>query len=247
LTARGERLLDTARPHLEALVDAALSPSVFDPKTSERTVRLGLSDATEEWLLPPLLRVFAREAPQMRLVVLPVQFRTVGEALVSGRVDLAVTVADDLPAGTLRVPLFAGGFVCLFDSRVVRLPKHLTVERYLAHDHVVVSYNGDLRGIVEDILGVNRRVRLSLPSFHSVAGAITGTSLLATVPAMTARHLQARHRHLRTVELPFSLSGTPKELLWRAAGDGDPALRFVRGHVTRIAEAAARDAGIVKR
>src|SRR5215510_1618472 len=57
LTARGERLLRSARPHLEALVQAALAPATFDPSTSERIVRIGVSDANEGWLLPPLLRV----------------------------------------------------------------------------------------------------------------------------------------------------------------------------------------------
>src|SRR6188472_3805168 len=33
LTARGERLLRSARPHLEALVQAALAPAAFDPRT----------------------------------------------------------------------------------------------------------------------------------------------------------------------------------------------------------------------
>src|SRR4051794_12179305 len=36
LTDRGERLLSVTRPHLRALVDAALSPPAFDPKTSDR-------------------------------------------------------------------------------------------------------------------------------------------------------------------------------------------------------------------
>src|SRR5688572_32174422 len=52
LTARGQRLLGSARPHLEALLHAALSPAEFDPRTSERSVRLGLSDSSETWLLP---------------------------------------------------------------------------------------------------------------------------------------------------------------------------------------------------
>jgi hypothetical protein len=56
LTARGERLLRVARPQLQALVDAATSPATFDAKTSDRIVRLGLSDSSEDWLLPPLLR-----------------------------------------------------------------------------------------------------------------------------------------------------------------------------------------------
>ena len=100
LTSRGERLRAAVRPHLGPLVEAALAPAAFDPTTSERTIRLGLSDATEVWLLPPLLRVLEREAPRMRIVAVPVQFRTVGDALASG-LDAAVTVADELPA-TIR-------------------------------------------------------------------------------------------------------------------------------------------------
>jgi LysR family transcriptional regulator, mexEF-oprN operon transcriptional activator len=240
LTARGERLLEAARPHLEALVSAALKPAIFDPKTSDRIVRLGLSDATEEWLLPPLLNALAEHAPRLRLVTLPVQFRSVGESLSSGRIDLAVTVADELPATTLRAPLFVGSFVCLFDPRRVRLPRRLSLERYLAQDHVVVSYNGDLRGIVEDLLGHNRRVKVSIPSFQSVGAAVDGTALLATVPAVVAHHVIARRRQLRTAELPFLLGGgTPMELLWQRAADDDEALGFARDHIVRIAKVAA--------
>src|SRR5262252_2710277 len=81
LTSRGERLRARMAPHLTALVDAALAPPSFDPKTSERTIRLGLSDSAELWLLPPLLAVLEREAPGLRVVSIPVQFRTVGAAL----------------------------------------------------------------------------------------------------------------------------------------------------------------------
>ena len=38
----------------------------FDPKTTERTVRLGLSDATESWLLPPLLRAHEQRLARER-------------------------------------------------------------------------------------------------------------------------------------------------------------------------------------
>jgi LysR family transcriptional activator of mexEF-oprN operon len=236
LTARGERLLVTARPALEALVASALSPGAFDAETSERLVRIGLSDTTDSWLLPRLLAVLSREAPRMQLVVLPVQFRTVGEALRTGAVDLAVTVADELPKGVLRVPLVTGGFSCLHDPRHARLGGKLTLARYLAHEHVVVSYNGDLRGVVEDALGLQRRVRVSVPSFQSVGSVVEGSALLATVPNMVARELVVRHPHLRTAKLPFTLSGSAMELLWRRATDDDAALSFVRAHVVRIAK-----------
>src|SRR5262249_1935711 len=45
-------------------------------------------------------------------------------------------------------------------------------ERYLAHEHVGVSYNGDLRGVVEDTRGVTRRVRCSVASFYAFGAGV---------------------------------------------------------------------------
>lgn len=243
LTARGASLIAQVRPHLDALVAAALSPPGFDIRHSERTLRLALSDAADSWLLPPLLRGLARSAPALRLIVLPVQFRTVGELLGSQRADLAVTVADDLPAGTQRQALFHGGFVCLYDPRHTRLGRKLTKEEYLSHEHVIVSYNGDLRGVVEDVLGLRRRARCSVPSFHGVGPVVDGSAALATVPTLVAHAIRRLRPHLRTTALPFALPGAPMELIWRDAVSDDPACRFVREQILKIAAQAARSAG----
>lgn len=234
LTSRGSRLLSAVRPHLAALVDAALTPGSFEPKTSERTFRLGLSDATEAWLLPALLRAFATEAPRMRFIAMPVQFRTVGDAISTRQVDLAVTVADELPASILRRSLFVGGFVCLYDPRHARVKKRLTEREYFAHEHVIVSYNGDLRGIVEDFTKKARRVRCSVSSFNNVGAIVEGTALLGTVPKTVATGIVALRPKLRTASLPVPIGGTAMELLWSRADDDDPAGRFVRDRIVDL-------------
>jgi DNA-binding transcriptional LysR family regulator len=157
LTSRGERLRAAVQRHLQLLVDAALAPPTFDPATSDRTIRLGLSDSSELWLLPPLLRALEREAPHMRLIAVPVQFRSVAAAFAAG-LDAAITVADDLPANIRREPLLHGGFTCLYDPRHARL-RNLTEAEYFKRDHIIVSYNGDLRGIVEDLFDRTRNIR----------------------------------------------------------------------------------------
>ncbi len=238
LTARGQRLLEQARPHLDGLVTAALAPPAFEPLTSTRTLRLGLSDSAESWLLPALLRDLALRAPHMRVVSLPVQFRTIERALESQRLDAAVTVADDLPAGTERRTLFQKSFVVLGDVRFAKLGRRPTLERYLAHAHAIVSYNGDMRGIVEDMLGVERRVRCSVASFAALADIIEGTPLLATVPELVARNALRHHRHLRTWPVPFSLLGAPLELVWNRALDDD-ACSFLRTAIVRVVEQMA--------
>lgn len=239
LTERGARLVADARPHLAALTDAALSPPRFDPRSSERVVRVGLADSVLEWLLPALVRDLEREAPRMRLVALPIQFRTVGEALAGGAVDCAVTVADELPPTIARRPLFSGGFVCLFDPRLVKLGRRPTEAAYLAAEHVVVSYNGDLRGVVEDATGLRRSARCSVASLLAVGPIVDGSRLVATIPASVARAILRQRPHLRIAALPFRLPSSAVELLWPAAREGDDALRFVRARIERHAAGGA--------
>ena len=237
LTQRGQRLFATARPLLEALVDAALAPPAFDLKTSERSLRIGLSDAMEGWLLPRLVRALARSAPRMRLICVPVQFRSVGAALAARNIDLAVTVADELPPSVRRMPLLSGGFVCLFDPRHVRPRARMSERDYFAHEHVIVSYNADLRGIVEDLFHKQRNVRCSVASFSNLGALVEGSALLATVPAAVAEHICRLHPKLATAELPFDLSGAASELLWPQATDDDEACKHVRDLLVEIARA----------
>ena len=237
LTTRGERLRAQAQPHLRALVEAALSPPQFSPATSDRTFRLGMSDVAEAWLLPPLLQVLMGEAPGMRVISVPVQFRNVAAVLAAGIVDAAITVADELPAGTRRQRLFHGAFLCVFDPRHVRLKLPLREKDYFAHEHVIVSYNADLRGIVEDLLGKQRRVRCSVSSFASLGALVDGSPLLATVPAIVAQQIRAVRPHLRACPLPFSSGVGYIELLWPATAEDDEAGRYLRAHIARIARA----------
>ena len=239
LTHRGQRLLARLRTLLPALVSAALSPDLPELDTVDRVLRLGLTDTAETWLLPPLLRALKAKTPGVRVVALPVQFRTVGPALASGAIELAVAVADELPAGFHRQALFHGDFVCLYDPRRLesgpRGRARLTLEAYFAAEHVVVSYNADLRGIVEDALGRARRVRCSVSTFASIGALVDGDELIATVPRAVAQEIRRLRPHLATSELPFPLAGSASELIWPAAVDDDPVLALVRELVLAIA------------
>jgi LysR family transcriptional activator of mexEF-oprN operon len=237
LTQRGEQLYATVRPHLSAMIEAALAPPQFDPRTSDRTVRVGLSDAVEGWVLPPLLRAFEQAAPHMRLISLPVQFRTVYDALARRDVECAVTVADELPSTIRRRALFQGAFVCLYDPRKLRLKGRLSEQAYFALDHVIVSYNGDLRGVVEDELHKQRNVRLSVSGFSQLGAVVSGSRLLATVPEVVARYVCRAHPELKTTPLPFHIEGSPSELLWPAVLTDEPACAFVREQIVKVCAA----------
>ncbi len=161
------------------------------------------------------------------------------EALATRQIDIAATVADDLPASVARRPLVRTGFVCVFDPRFVRLGARPTERAYLAQDHVIVSYNGDLRGVVEETFGRERRVRCSVASFSAIGAIVDGGRLVATIPSVFAAQILELRPHLRMAALPIPHEPGDIELLWPKALDADPARRFVRDAIQRIAAARA--------
>lgn len=123
-----------------------------------------------------------------------------------------------------------------FDPRFTRLGARPTERAYLAQDHVVVSYNGDLRGFIEDSFGRDRRVRCSVATFAAIGAIVDGSSLVATVPAIVAISILHRRRHLRMARLPFPRVEGGLDLLWPAVLDTDDACRFLREAIVELVD-----------
>ena len=162
--------------------------------------------------------------------------RTVVESLATRRIDLAAAVVlGKVPGGIQRTPLFRGHFVCLFDPRHARLGTRPSKRTYLAQDHVIVSYNADLRGTVEDSMGVERKVRCSVGSFSAMASIVDGSELVATLPDVFANAIRQKRPHLRTARFPFPHPVGGMDLFWPTSLEDDEASAFVRGALLEIA------------
>jgi LysR family transcriptional activator of mexEF-oprN operon len=93
------------------------------------------------------------------------------------------------------------------------------------------------RGIVEDTFGKVRRVRCSVASFGSIAAIVDGGRLVATIPSVVAPQILRVRPHLRIAPIPFAHQPGTMDLLWPTALDADPACRFVRDAIVRLADA----------
>jgi LysR family transcriptional activator of mexEF-oprN operon len=125
--------------------------------------------------------------------------------------------------------------VCLFDPAHAPLGTRPTRAQYLAADHVIVSYEGSLRGLVEEKFGVERRVRISVPTVHSIGAMVDGSALVATLPDIVARQMRAPRPHLRIVPAPFGTpAGATMNLLSRRALADDGAVAFVAERIVAV-------------
>ena len=127
--------------------------------------------------------------------------------------------------------------VCVYDPRFVKLGSRPSERAYFAQEHVIVSYNGDLRGFVEDSYGRERRVRCAVAMFSAVGAIVEGTALIATMPDIVAHQLVKRLPHLRLARFPLPRSTTA----WTCYGPPrSTPTRAASSCATRSSRSAAR-------
>lgn len=131
-------------------------------------------------------------------------------------------------------------------AREHRLPKKLTLERYLTEDHIAVSTLDGVQSIPEKRLAAIGRVRQSsirVPYFGSALECLAGTKLVLTATSAVARAASMRE-DLRVVEAPAEITGFSFQMVWHPRLTGDPAHGWLREQILQlIAERQRSDVG----
>lgn len=237
-TPRALALAEPTRVTLSAIQEMLLHGEDFDPAEAERTFLLGMPDSIEVVLLPRLLAHLEAEAPGIRLRVRAIDRFDVLEQLDRDRLHLGI--AGLLTEGAVhhkRRRLYVTNYLCLYDPARLPLPPPLTLEDYLAVPHVLGSPRGDAHGVVDDALaplGLRRTIAVVTPHFAAVPFLLKGARLLSTVPQRPARLFAGRFG-LATSPVPVGLPDSDVSMLWHASYDHDPAHRWLRGTVARLA------------
>jgi DNA-binding transcriptional LysR family regulator len=194
LVREGRRLVRTRRAHellpeLGSLLAAAqrvLSPAgTFQPQTARGVVTLGLGDDMQAVLAAPLLARLRSKAPGLDIRIRPLHADSALEAS-RGVIELAVMPdvrAQYALAGFSELvlrPVYTRRFVTVSRSK-----RKLSLDSFVAADHVLVSPQGNEGGYVDDALrlaGKQRRVAVTVPGFLAALALVQSTDLLATLP-----------------------------------------------------------------
>lgn len=106
--------------------------------------------------------------------------------------------------------------------------KKLSLERFCASDHVLVSYSGGaLAGVTDEALAkVNRkrRVTVSVTSFLVLPDILRTSDLIAVVPSRLAEKAPG----LKVFAPPIAISGFTKTLVWHERTHRAAAHRWAR-------------------
>jgi len=240
-TPRAHALARATAPLLASVQDHLRQRPVFDPATSERTWRLGLSDSLEVALMPALLRRLADRSPKARVIAVDATRANAAGLLDDGRIELAIGSLPASPTWHRRRPLASWTFVCLFSPQQLPIStRRVTLAQYLRHPHVLTSFDASLRGHVDEQLeaaGHARRVIFSSPHFATSPLIVRTLPAFVTVPTFIARAWRET-LGLVASALPFEVPGHEVSAVWRAADDADPGLVWLIDQLADVAREA---------
>jgi DNA-binding transcriptional LysR family regulator len=238
-TARAHALAPSVTEALAIVRRAVESQTRFSPAALRRTFTIGTSDYGELALLPRLLVRLLREAPEVRLVVRPAV--GLGERdLLSGAHDLVLGVGRPEGDGVRGEVLFSDSLVTLLRAGHPAAKKPLTLARFAALPHVLVSPQGAGEATVDVALrerGLSRRLVLRIPHFLSAPLVVAESDAVITLPARVARAVAGQHRFV-TRKPPLPLPGFSFSQFWHARNDDDPAHAWLRELVWAVARSA---------
>jgi DNA-binding transcriptional LysR family regulator len=206
LTPFARELLPEVQHAVRLLGRALHLEDEFDPGTSTRTFRLGMSDYAIAVLHEPLVRLLEAQAPGVRLSIAPLgpESRSSPRALLDH--DVLVAPLGLGFQGRSR-PLWRDRMVVLADRANPRLVDgRLTLEDLAALPHAVASFGPGVLTPVDRAfgeLGIERRVALQVFGFLPLPFVLERTDLVAVVPEKLARIHLRDDGPLVLVEPPF--------------------------------------------
>jgi len=218
-----------------AAVRAVVAPPAFDAATTTGAVRLIIPDVDAASLVPRLLRAFAAEAPGLDIAVLPRRADTLA-ALAADEADLAFGVFDTAPAGYRRQRLYTDTMVCVVRRGHPVLARGLTLPRFAALDHALITITGEGGGVVDAALaaqGLARRIALRIPSFLGAPLIVARSDLVVTMPRRFAEEL-AVGAPIVLVEPPLPLPAFDVSQLWHERQHTDARHAWLRRTVVAV-------------
>jgi len=246
-TPRGQELWPAVREALQTL-QGSLLPTVFEPSQARDTFVLTLADATAAELMPGLVRALAERAPGVSLRVVPLTTRDPRRVLDEGGADLAIghfpAVLTDLtaraqagaPPTFLHHRLFVSDYVCVMRRAHPLAQGELTIDRFCAANHLLVSFSGRAYGFIDEALQSlqrKRRVVLTVNQFFTAGKVVVQSDLLTVLP----RHfvnVTGFAEQLVIRELPFTVAPIQVDALWHQRLDGASGHAWLRQQVTAL-------------
>jgi len=236
-TTRAEALAAPVKRIL-ADIDVLLQPTEFDPLSASLTFTVAATDYALRAVMVPFIAALKTRAPAIRVRVVPVESDRLVSQLERGNVDVALITPHTTPDELHSRALYDERYVCMMRAGHPDAGKPLTLERFCALEHVLVSYEGEsFRGVTDGALekiGLTRHVGLSVSHFLVLPDVLAISDMIAAVPSRIAENQAG----MFVCETPVPVPGFTKSMAWHGRTHRNPAQVWLRGLLLETSQRA---------
>jgi DNA-binding transcriptional LysR family regulator len=228
-----------AEPVAAALahVSLALNPQEpFNPATSARHFTLAMTDVGEVYFMPVLVAKLSVLAPHLQVSTVRASSIDLKTEMEVGRVDLAIGAFDDVSTALYQRRLFRQSYVTMFRAGHPLGQGTLTLKRFLAAEHLLVSSLESPYDRINQALekaGVRASTKFSVPHFTAVPYVVSASDLVVTVPQKLAERA-AGPFHLEYCRPPLRLPALQTNVFWHRRFNQDEGNQWLRGLVVEV-------------
>ncbi|HDS9360957.1 TPA: LysR family transcriptional regulator [Enterobacter chengduensis] len=236
-TTRAEDLAAPVKRIL-ADIDVLLQPVAFDPADADLTLTLAATDYALRAVIVPFIAALKVQAPNIRVRVVPVEPERLVNQLEQGKIDLALLTPHTTPDELHSRALYDERYVCMMRADHPDAGRPMTLDRFCALEHVLVSYEGEsFHGVTDDALARierTRRVGLSVSSFLVLPDVLAISDMIAIVP----ERMTENRAGMYVCNAPIDIPGFTKSMAWHGRTHRNPAQVWLRGLLLETSQRA---------
>lgn len=228
---------------LDTVERSLTSVRSFDPETSHRTFKIGVTDVTNQLLTPALVSLTRRIAPNIQLEFVTQPGTGSPEALKRGEFDIGFLSTFALDNELISEVVWDEPFALIVsrNNPKARNPTP-SIKDVNEMDFVMTSHMPALRNAIDNVFrqnGIERKVVCMVADTQSLYPLVSMSDLAACVGRTMAEHYN-QDDSLVFLDLPFNLGRAEANVVWTASSDDDDGHRWLREHVIEILRSAFR-------
>jgi len=236
-TPRAEALRPLVYQALK-LLEQCLEPSlVFDPLTSSRCFRICMPDLGQTILLPRLLSVIDKQAPNVNIEVSNLSYETARQ-LETGEADIALGFTEEMKAGFYKQKLNNERFVLIASKNHPDVDGKMSLAQLQQQKFVKVMLTGTSHSIIEKFLerkGIVCNYVANVPNFIGLGQIVASSSLVAIVPLRLGIIFESENA-VKMVQLPLKFPSYTVNQFWHERFHRDPANMWLRSLIHDTSE-----------
>jgi|GEM_PF-1417393 len=238
LTSFAKTLLPHVQLALQAAENAFAAHLPFEPKLSQKTFHLGMSDYIAFVILPKLMQAIAKQAPNIKIVQHAVNYLDSSTRFEELVLDLVVGDFPKAPLTLKTTGLFSDKGVVVADKHHPLMKQtRVTVKNMLRYPQVFVALESqpEENFIAKMLKEKGYEVDIALITPHTLIALQTlpGTLLMTnTVERLAKPFIKPLGLAMR--ETPYPLRHYQAKLYWHAKDQHDPAHQWLRGVIKEV-------------